>query len=231
MRKPSKRFKKCLEKVEKNKNYSLKEAVDILKGFPVAKFDETVDLACSLNIDPKQSEQLVRGTTVLPHGTGKTVKVCAFCKGDDINKAKDAGADFVGSAELIEKVKKGWLEFDKACSSAEMMREVAQLGKVLGPRGMMPSPKAGTVGEDIGRIVKELKSGKVQFKTDKTANIHAAVAKVSFSAQNICENASSLLKAIISARPASVKGRYIKNASISTTMGPALKLDTARLNA
>lgn len=230
MRKASKRFKKCLEALEKDKYYSLKEAVAILKNLPHPKFDETVELACKLDIDPKQSEQIVRGTTALPHGIGKAVRVCVFCKGEDINKAKETGADFAGSADLIEKIKKGWLEFDKACSTPEMMKEVAQLGKVLGPRGMMPSPKVGTVGPDIARIVKDLKSGKVQFKTDKTANIHAVAGKVSFSAQDICENASTLIKAIFAVRPSAVKGRYIKNASISTTMGPAVRLDVTRLD-
>jgi len=230
MRKASKRFKKCLQALEKDKYYSLKEAVAILKNLPHPKFDETVELACKLNIDPKQSEQIVRGTTALPHGIGKAVIVCVFCKGEDINKAKEMGADFAGSADLIEKIKKGWLEFDKAASTPEMMKEVAQLGKVLGPRGMMPSPKVGTVGPDIARIVKDLKSGKVQFKADKTANIHAVAGKVSFSAQDICENASTLIKAILSVRPAAVKGRYIKNASISTTMGPAVRLDVARIS-
>lgn len=231
MRKASKRFKKCLEAVEKDKNYNLEEAVTKLKGLPLPKFDQTVEISCNLNIDPKQSEQMVRGTTVLPHGIGKTVRVCVFCKGEDVKKAEEAGADFVGSSDLIEKINKGWLEFDKTCSTPEMMKEVARLGRVLGPRGMMPSPKAGTVDPDIVRIINELRSGKIQFKTDKTANIHAVVGKISFSVQHICENASTLLKAILSARPAAVKGRYIKNASISSTMGPGLKLDISRLSA
>jgi len=231
MRKVSKRFKKCLESVEKDKSYSLEEAVSILKDLPHPKFDQTVEISCNLNIDTTQSEQMVRGTTVLPHGTGITVRICVFCKGEDINKAKEVGADFAGGTDLIEKIKKGWIEFDKTASTPEMMKEVAQLGKVLGPRGMMPSPKVGTVGPDIAHIANDLKSGKVQFKTDKTANIHAAVGKVSFSVQDICENAATLLKAILSARPAAVKGRYIKNVSISTTMGPGITLDVSKLGA
>ena len=229
MKDSSKRFKKCLEAIEKDKLYSLEEAVSILKDLPHPKFDETVEISCRLNIDPKQSEQMVRVTTVLPHGIGKEVRVIVFCKGEDINKAKEAGADFAESSELIEKIKKGWLEFDKAASTPEMMREVAQLGKILGPRGLMPSPKAGTVGPDIAHIVKDLKSGKVQFKGDKTANIHTVAGKMSFSVQDICENAMVLIKAILSARPAAVKGRFIRNLSISTTMGPAIKLDTGKL--
>ncbi|MBL7085172.1 MAG: 50S ribosomal protein L1 [Candidatus Omnitrophica bacterium] len=229
MKKPSKRLKKCLEAIEKGKFYSLEEAVSILKGLPAPKFDQTVEIACNLNIDPKQSEQMVRGSTVLPHGIGKKVRVCVFCKGEDVNKAKEAGADFAGASDLIEKIKKGWLEFDKTASTPEMMKEVAQLGKILGPRGLMPSPKAGTVGPDIGRIVQDLNSGKIQFKADKTANIHVAAGKISFSVQDICENASSLVKAILAVRPSAVKGRLVKSLTITTTMGPAIKLDTARI--
>jgi large subunit ribosomal protein L1 len=229
MKKVSKRFKKCLEAVEKNKCYDLKEAISILKNMPHPKFDETVEIACKVNIDTTKADQITRGTTVLPHGIGRSVRVCVFCKGEDVNKAKEAGADFVGNTDLIEKIKKGWLEFDRACSSPEMMRDVAQLGKILGPRGMMPSPKVGTVGPDIERMVKDLKSGKVQFKTDKTANIHVIVGKISFSGEKIYENTSTLIKAILSARPSVVKGRYIKNLNISTTMGPALKIDIASL--
>jgi len=231
MSKPSKRFKKCQEVVEKNKIYSLEEAVTTLKSLQGTEFDETVELACKLNIDPKQSDQLVRGSVLLPHGIGKTVKVCVFCKGEDINKAKEAGADFAGNTDLIDKIKKGWLEFDKAASTPDVMKDVAQLGRVLGPRGMMPSPKAGSVGPDIDRIVKDLKSGKAQFKTDKTANIHTIVGKISFSVENICENTRTLINAILGLKPSTVKGRYIKNISITTTMGPAVRLDLGKLGA
>jgi len=229
MKSPSKRLKKCLQAVQKNKFYSLQEGVSILKNVSHPKFDETVEIACSLNIDSKGSEQMVRGTTVLPHGIGKEVKIAVFCKGEDVNKARAAGADFVGALELIEKVKGGWMEFDKAASTLEMMKEVAQLGRILGPRGLMPSPKAGTVGPDITQIVKELKTGKVQFKADKTGNIHTVAGKISFPEQNICENSMALIKAILVARPAAVKGRFIKGISITTTMGPAVKLDTSKL--
>ncbi|MBN3039293.1 MAG: 50S ribosomal protein L1 [Candidatus Omnitrophica bacterium] len=231
MKKLSKRLKKCLEAIEKDKDYELQEAITLLKNAPHPKFDETVEIVCTLNIDPKQSEQIVRGTTVLPHGIGKEVKVCVFCKGEDVVKAKNAGADFAGANELVEKIKKGWLEFDKTASTPEMMKEVAQLGKLLGPRGLMPSPKAGTVGPDIAAIVKELKAGKVQFKTDKTANLHAAIGKLSFPEKNIYENAQTLIKAVLHARPASIKGRYMKKISISSTMGPGIKLDLAKLGA
>ncbi|MBN2097635.1 MAG: 50S ribosomal protein L1 [Candidatus Omnitrophica bacterium] len=229
MSKFSKRIKKCLEAVDKNKLYSLEEAVAILKNVPQPKFDQTVEIACNLNIDPKQSEQTVRGSVILPHGIGKTVRVIVFCKGDDIDKAKSAGADFAGGSDLIEKIKKGWLEFDTSASTPEMMKDVAQLGKVLGPRGMMPAPKAGTVGPDIERIVKDLKGGKVQFKADKTANIHAIVGKISFSDEKICENTLNLFKAITQARPSVVKGRFVKNMTLTTTMGPGVRLDLGRL--
>jgi len=228
MRKTSKRFEKCLKEVEKDKFHSLENAVSILKKVPHPKFDESVELACKLNIDPKQPEQMLRGTTILPHGIGKAVRVAVFCKGEDIKKAKEAGADFAGNSELIEKIKSGWLGFDKTASTPEMMKEVAKLGKILGPRGLMPSPKTGTVGLDIAGIVKELNSGKVQFKNDKTGNVHSIAGKISFSEQDICENLLTLIKAVISSRPAQVKGRFIKSISITTTMGPALKLDTAK---
>lgn len=229
MKRHSKRFKKCQEAVEKNKVYTLDEAVAILKKLPHPKFDETIEIACKLSIDSTKSEQTVRGTTVLPHGIGKEVKVCVFCKGEDIKKAKDAGADFAGDIDLIEKVKSGWLGFDRTASTPEIMKDVAQLGKILGPRGLMPSPKAGTVGPDIDRIVKDLKSGKVQFKSDKTGNIHSSVGKASFSVQQLCENASALVKAIQGSRPAAVKGRFIETINITSTMGPGVKLDIGKL--
>jgi large subunit ribosomal protein L1 len=227
--KRSKRFKQCLKLIETEKAYSLQEAVLLLKKFPPVKFNESVDLVCKLNVDPKQLEQSIRGALVLPHGLGKTVKVCAFCKGEDVGKAEAAGADFAGSNDLIAKIKSGWLQFDKTAATPEMMKEVAQLGKTLGPRGLMPSPKSGTVGADIAGIVKELKAGKVQFKADKSANIHTAVGKSSFSTQDICENISAIIKAIGLNRPAQVKGRFIRRMSISTTMGPAISLDMGKL--
>jgi len=229
MKRPTKKQKKCLEAIDKKKSYGLEEAVTVLKNLAHAKFDETVEISSCLNIDFKKAEHLVRGTTVLPHGIGKTVRVCAFCKGEDVNKAKEAGADFVGGADLIDKIKKGWLEFDKAASTLEMMKEVAQLGKVLGPRGMMPSPKVGSVGPDIAGIVKDLRGGKVQFKTDKTGNIHAACGKISFSLEQLSENVSVLIKAILAARPAAIRGRFLKSLTISTTMSPGIRLDAGKL--
>lgn len=229
MKKLSKRLKQAVSTLEKDKLYTLQEAVTILKGLPHPKFDETVEVACNLGIDPKQTDQAVRGSTLLPHGVGKKVTVCVFCKGEDTNKAKDAGADFVGNEDLIEKIKKGWLGFDRVAATPEMMREVAPLGKMLGPRGLMPSPKAGTVGPDIGKIVKELKAGKVQFKADKTGNLHTVAGKISFSEEAICENVATLIKTIMASRPAAVKGRFMKTLTLSTSMGPSLKLDTARI--
>ncbi len=229
MKKLNKRLKQSVSVIEKGKVYSVEDAVTILKKLPQPKFDQTVDLACNLNIDPKQTEQAVRGAIILPHGVGKKVTVCVFCKGEDAHKAKEAGADFIGDQELAEKIQKGWLGFDKVAATPEMMREIAALGKVLGPRGLMPSPKAGTVGPDIANIVKELKSGKVQFKSDKTGNVHSVAGKISFSETALSENIHTVLRAIINSRPSMVKGKFIKSLSISTTMGPSLKLDAARI--
>lgn len=229
MKKASKRFRNCLQGVEQNKLYSLEEAITVLKNLPHPKFDETVEVACNVNIDPKQPEQMIRGNIVLPQGIGKEVRVCVLCKGEDVNKAKEAGADFAGGKELIEKIEKGWMEFDKVASTPEMMKDVAQLGKLLGPRGLMPSPKAGTVGPDIVRIIKDLKGGKIQFKTDKTGNVHSIIGKVSFSVPALSENALTLFKAIAHMRPAAVKGRLLNSITITTTMGPGLRLDIGKL--
>jgi len=225
----SKRVKAFEGLVEKNKKYSLKEAISILRKAPKAKFDESVDLAIKLDIDPKQSEQMVRGTIVLPHGTGKTKRVAVFCKGEAQHRAKEAGAENVGAEDLIEKVSKGFLDFDVAVATPEMMRELSKLGKVLGPKGLMPNPKAGTVTEDVAKAVKEVKAGKVEFKMDKISNINISVAKASFDDGKIYENAYTLIEAVQHARPATLKGNYIRSISISTTMGPGVKLDLSNL--
>ncbi len=225
----SKRVKAFEGLVEKDKKYSLKEAISILRKAPKAKFDESVDLAIKLDIDPKQSEQMVRGTIVLPHGTGKTKRVAVFCKGESQHRAKEAGAEHVGAEDLIEKVSKGFLDFDVAVASPEMMRELSKLGKVLGPKGLMPNPKAGTVTEDVAKAVKEVKAGKVEFKMDKISNINISVAKASFDDGKIYDNAYTLIEAVQHARPATLKGNYIRSISISTTMGPGVKLDLSNL--
>jgi len=220
----SKRMKEAGKLVEKSKKYSLEEAVATLKKSPHPKFDESVDLSFKLNVDPKGS-QAVRGTVALPNGTGKNVRVAVFCKGESESKAKDAGAEFVGGADLIEKVTSGWCDFDVAIATPEMMRDMGRLGKVLGPRGLMPNPKAGTVTEDVARAIKEVKAGKVEFKMDKQANIHVSIGKISFDEKAIKENAISLIEAIVGAKPQGVKGEFFKSVFMSTTMGPGLKLN------
>ncbi|MFC1666817.1 50S ribosomal protein L1 [Candidatus Omnitrophota bacterium] len=225
----TKRVKEFEKIADKNKAYSLEEAVSSLKKAPRAKFDETVELSFKLNADPKQSDQMVRGTVVLPHGTGKNVKVLVLCKGEGENDAKEAGADYVGGADLISKISSGWIDFDVVVSSPDMMRDVGKLGRVLGPRGLMPNPKTGTVTNDLSRAVKEAKAGKIEFKLDKLGNINTAVGKISFEEKNICENVSSVIRSVDKARPQGVKGKFIKNISISTTMGPGLKLDLVKL--
>jgi large subunit ribosomal protein L1 len=225
----SKRVRSFENLVDKSKKYSLKEAISILKKAPKTKFDESVDLAIKLDIDPKQSDQMVRGTVVLPHGTGKTKKVAVFCKGEAQHKAKEAGADHVGAEDLIEKVSKGFMDFDVAVATPEMMRDLSKLGKILGPRGLMPNPKAGTVTEDVGRAVKEVRGGKIEFKMDKISNINIAVGKISFDENAIYSNAFTLIEAVQHARPTTLKGNYIRSIAISTTMGPGVRLDLSNL--
>lgn len=212
--------------VDKARSYGLKPAVELLAKFPKAKFNETVDLAFRLGIDPKQSDQMVRGTVPLPHGSGKVVRVLVFAKsGPAAEAAKAAGAEYVGFEDMIKKCQEGWADFDVAVATPEAMSEVRKLGKVLGPRGLMPNPKTGTVTDDTARAVKEVKAGRVEFKTDKAGNVHVPVGKVSFTPQQIEDNARSVIEAVVKARPASVKGTYIHTATISGTMSPPVRLD------
>ncbi len=227
--KMSKRTKAISSLVDKNKTYSLDEAVAILKKAPPVKFNESVDISFKLNVDHKQSDQMVRGTVVLPNGTGKNVKVLVFCKGEASQGAKEAGADYVGAEELINKVNSGWIDFDVVISSPEMMKDVGRLGKILGPRGLMPNPKIGTVTNDLKKAVTEAKAGRIEFKIDKQGNINASLGKLSFKENQICENALSLIESVNRARPQTVKGRFVKSIYISSTMGPGLKLDLARI--
>jgi large subunit ribosomal protein L1 len=216
--------------IDRSKRYPLEEAVGILKryGEDHAKFDETVDVAINLGIDPKQSDQTVRGAVVLPHGTGKDVRVLVFAKGEKETEAREAGADFVGAEELIEKIKGGWFDFDTAIAIPPMMGQVGKLGKFLGRRGLMPNPKTGTVTMDVARAVDEAKKGKVEFRVEKKgAIIHAPIGKLSFDEGRLTENARALLEAIIRARPASAKGTYLKKISLSSTMSPGIKVDSA----
>ena len=221
----SKRMTSAQQLVEPGKRYKLKEAVALLKKTPAPKFDETVEVSIDLDLDPKQSDQAVRGTVLLPHGTGKSVKVIVFAKGELEREAREAGADYVGAEELIEKVQGGWIGFDVVVATPDLMKEVGKLGKFLGPRGLMPSPKAGTVTMDVAKAVKEVKQGKVEFKLDKQGDIHLGIGKRSFSEEALEENGSALLKALWRAKPASAKGRYVRSLSLSTSMGPGIRLD------
>jgi large subunit ribosomal protein L1 len=220
----SKRYKESAKLAEQGRSYQLKEAVAILKKMSQPKFDSAIDLHFSLNVDTKKSDQMVRGTVVLPHGTGKKVRVAVFCKGEHERQARDAGAEIIGAQELIDKVAAGFLEFDCAIATPEMMKELSKLGKVLGPRGLMPSPKTGTVTVDISKAIADVKRGKVEFRIDKQGGIHLSVARVSFEEDKICDNASRVIEAINEARPASIKGKYLKSLFISSSMSPGLRL-------
>jgi large subunit ribosomal protein L1 len=222
------RGKKYLEsrgKVDRSKRYELEEGVKLLLETAYAKFDEGVDLAIRLGVDPKKPDQMVRGTVVLPHGTGKKVRVLVFAKGQKEKEASDAGADFVGAEDLIEKISKGWLEFDKAIATPDMMGLVSKLGKILGPRGLMPNPKVGTVTFDLEKAVKEIKAGKVEFKVEKAGVVHVPVGKVSFGLGQLLENTRTLLEVILRVKPPTSKGIYLRSIALSTTMGPGIKID------
>ena len=223
-----KKMKAALEKVEP-RMYGLREAVGVVKKSAYAKFDESVDIALRLGIDPKRSDQMVRGTTALPHGTGKKVRVLVFAKGDKEQEARQAGADFVGSDDLMEKIKGGWLDFDCAISTPDLMASVGKLGKQLGPRGLMPNPKTGTVTFEVGKAVAEIRKGRVEFKVEKAGIVQVAVGKVSFDIDKLYDNAAAILESVIKAKPASCKGRYLKSATISSTMGPGVQLDAMAL--
>jgi large subunit ribosomal protein L1 len=223
---PSKRYLKALEVVDAKKSYPLKAAVDLLAKFPKAKFNETVDLAFRLGVDPKQSDQMVRGTVPLPHGSGKSVKVLVFAKnGPSADAAKAAGAEFVGFDDMIKKCVEGWTDFDVAIATPEAMSEVRKLGKVLGPRGLMPNPKTGTVTDDTAKAVREVKAGRVEFKLDKAGNIHVPVGKASFNAQQLEENARAVIEAVAKARPHTAKGDYMQSCTLSATMSPPVRVD------
>jgi large subunit ribosomal protein L1 len=222
----SKRYKKASEMVDAKKAYPLNAAVELLSKFPKAKFNETIDLAFRLGVDPKQSDQMVRGTVPLPHGSGKTVKVLVFAKnGAAADAARAAGAEYVGYEDLVKKCTEGWADFDVAIATPEAMAEVRKLGKVLGPRGLMPNPKTGTVTDDTAKAVKEVKAGRVEFKVDKAGNIHVPVGKMSFAPKQIAENAQSVIEAVVKARPHSVKGDFVQSCTLSATMSPPIRLD------
>lgn len=223
----SKRMSQALQLVDRDRNYALREAVELLKSAPSAKFDESIDLSVNLGVDPKHADQMVRGGIVLPHGTGKTVRILVFAKGEKEKEAQAAGADHVGADELAKKIQEGWLEFDRVIATPDMMGVVGRLGKVLGPRGLMPNPKLGTVTMDVTRAVSEQKSGKVEYRVEKAGIVHVSVGRKSFSIEQIVDNATALIDALMRAKPASAKGTYLKKISISTTMGPGLRVDPA----
>lgn len=223
-----KKMKAALERIEP-RPYGLREAVEVVKKAAYAKFDESVDLALRLGIDPKRSDQMVRGTTSLPHGTGKKVRVLVFAKGEKEQEARQAGADYVGADDLMEKIKGGWMDFDCAIATPDLMASVGKLGKVLGPRGLMPNPKTGTVTFEVGKAVSDIRKGRVEFKVEKAGIVQVPVGKVSFEPQQLYDNAAAIIESVMKAKPASCKGRYLKSATISSTMGPGVKLDTVAL--
>lgn len=224
-----KKYKEAAALVDRAKRYSLEEAVGLAKKTAKVKFDETVDLAVNLGVDPKQADQMVRGTVVLPHGTGKKVRVLVFAKGEKEKEARDAGADHVGAEDLADKIQKGWTDFDTVVATPDIMGLVGKLGKVLGPRGLMPNPKTGTVTFDIAKAVKDIRAGKVEYRVDKAGIVHVSVGKASFEENKLLENARSVLESILKAKPASSKGKYLKAAAMSTTMGPGIKMDTVQI--
>lgn len=224
-----KRYDALLSKVEKGKNYEIDEALNLIKELASAKFNESVEVHIKLNIDPKKTDQTIRTSVLLPNGIGKTKKVLAFVKGEKVQEAQDAGADYIGDQETVEKILKGWMDFDSVIATPDMMPMISKLGKVLGPRGLMPNAKTGTVTMDVERAIKEIKMGKIEIKTDKLGNIHSVIGKVSFDEDKLKENFLALIDAIMKAKPSSVKGQFIKSIYMATTMGPALKLDVVKV--
>ncbi|MSM41485.1 MAG: 50S ribosomal protein L1 [Geobacter sp.] len=223
----AKKHTAAMAKVDRTRNYPLKEGVELVKASAYAKFDETVDIAVRLGVDPRHADQMVRGAVVLPNGLGKDVRVLVFAKGEKEKEARDAGADYVGAEDLVAKIQEGWFDFDTAIATPDMMGVVGKIGKLLGPRGLMPNPKVGTVTFDVGRAVKESKSGKVEFRVEKAGIIHAPVGKASFEGTKLEENILALVDALMKAKPSAAKGTYVKKICLSTTMGPGVRLDAA----
>ncbi|RMG40165.1 MAG: 50S ribosomal protein L1 [Candidatus Dadabacteria bacterium] len=229
MAKKGKRYRAALARVEKGKYYSLEDACKLASEISNCKFDETVDVAVRLGVDPRKADQNVRGSTALPHGLGKKVRVAVFAKGEKVNEAQEAGADIVGGEDLVEKVKEGFLDFDSVIATPDMMGQVGKIGKILGPRGLMPSPKVGTVTFDVAETVKAIKAGRADFRVDKAGNVHAPIGKASFGGEKLSENCMALIQALNKAKPSTSKGVYLKSAAISTTMGPGIKVDVTPL--
>lgn len=227
MAKKSKKFVAALEKVDREKQYDATEALELVKEIDYAGFDATIEVAYRLGVDPKQADQQIRGAMVLPHGTGKTQTVIVFAKGDAAKAAEEAGADFVGDSDLVEKVQGGWLDFDVVVAAPDMMAEVGKLGRVLGPKGLMPNPKTGTVTPDVAKAVNDIKAGQVTYRVDRQSNVHVPIGKVSFGTDKLKENLAALHDVIVKAKPASSKGVYIKNMAVASTFGPGVKVDTS----
>lgn len=225
MAKPGKRIQDAYKLLEQGKLYTLEEACELIAQFPKPKFDETIDIAMNLGVNPRKAEENIRGTVSLPHGTGKVLRVVAFCSGEKAKEAEEAGADFVGAKDLVEKIQGGWLEFDAAVATPESMALVGRIGKLLGPRGLMPNPKLGTVTQDVGKAIAAIKGGRVEFRVEKTGIIHVGVGKVSFGTQKVAENVQTVIDAVLRAKPQTAKGAYIKSLYVSTTMGPGISLD------
>lgn len=223
MPKRGKKYEEARKNIDREKKYEPDEAIRLVKDLSNRSFDETVELAVRLGVNPKHADQQVRGSVVLPHGTGKTVKVAVFAKGEKAKEAEEAGADYVGADELVAKVQEGWFDFDVAVATPDMMSSVGKLGKILGPRGMMPNPKSGTVTFEIEKAISDIKAGKVEYRTDKAGNVHVPIGKVSFSEEQLLENYNAVMDALIKARPAAAKGQYIRNITVSSTMGPGIK--------
>jgi len=225
MKARGKKYREAAAKVDDTKRYALEEGIRLVKETAIAKFDETVELSVRLGVDPRQADQNIRGAVGLPHGLGKTLRVLAFAKGDKEAEAREAGADFVGSDELIKQITEGWLDFDKTVATPDMMGAVGRIGKILGPRGLMPNPRSGTVTPDIGKAVREIKAGKLEYRVDKGGIVHLPIGKVSFEAEALLENARAVLGALVRAKPASAKGTYLRGMAVASTMGPGVKLD------
>lgn len=231
MAKHGKKYQEAIQKVDREKVYEPGEALELVKTISTAKFDETVEAAFRLGIDTKKADQQVRGAVVLPHGTGKTKRVLVFAKGEKAKEAEAAGADFVGDEELVGKVQQGWLEFDVVVATPDMMGQVGRLGRILGPKGLMPNPKTGTVTFEVEKAVNEIKAGKIEYRADKAGNVHASIGKVSFSTEQLSENLQALSDALSKAKPAAAKGTYMKNVSVSSTMGPGVQVSSSVLTA
>ena len=230
MRKRGKKFTAARAQVAVDRTYTIEDAMPLVQKVKYARFDETVELTLRLGVDPKHADQMVRGTVVLPHGLGKTKRVLAIASGEKQKEAQEAGADIVGGEEFVEKINGGWTDFDAVVATPDMMRAVGKLGKVLGPKGLMPNPKTGTVSVDIGRAVRDIKAGKVEFRVDKTGIIHAPVGKTSFASDSLVANAHALVESIVKAKPPAAKGRYLRSVTLSSTMGPGVRIDTTHID-